>query len=45
MKPVEFSEQWNQLATSSANPQCLIDQIQVQKPIQVIATDQMPDRT
>ena len=26
-------------------PQCLIDQIQVEKPIQVAATDQMPDHT
>ena len=29
----------------SAPVQCLIDQIQVQKPIQVVATDQMPDGT
>ena len=26
-------------------PQCLVDQIQVQKTILVVATDQMPDRT
>ena len=25
--------------------QCLVDQIQVQKPIVVVATDQMPDHT
>ena len=25
--------------------QCLVDQIQVQKPIQVVATDRMPDHT
>ena len=27
------------------NPQCLADEIQVQKLIQVVATDQMPDHT
>ena len=32
-------------ATSYSRPQCLVDQIQVQKPIQVVATDQMPDHT
>ena len=26
-------------------PQCLVDQIQVQKPILLVATDQMPDDT
>ena len=38
----------NQLSFSSIenpSPQCLIDQIQVQKPIQIFATDQMPDHT
>ena len=43
MKPAEFSQRWNQQATSYPSPQCLVDQIQVQKPIQVVATDQMPD--
>ena len=45
MKPVEFSQHLNEQATSSPIPQCLIDQIQVQKPIQGVATDQMPDHT
>ena len=27
------------------SPWCLVDQIQVQKPIQIIAIDQMPDHT
>ena len=45
MKPAEFSEHWNQQATSYPSPQHLIDQIQVQKPIEVVATDQMPDHT
>ena len=45
------SVKWNQLsfssieATSCASPQCLVDQIHVQKPILVAATDQMPDHT
>ena len=34
---------WNQQATSCLSPQCLIDQIKVQKPILVVVTDQMPD--
>ena len=45
MKPAEFSQYWNQQATSYTSPQCLVDQIQVQKSIQVVATDQMPDHT
>ena len=45
MKPAEFSQLWNQQSTSYPSPQCLIDQIQVQKPIQVVVTDQMPDHT
>ena len=32
-------------ATSCPSRQCFIDQIQVQKPIIVLATDQMPDHT
>ena len=43
MKPVDFFQHWNQQATSCPSPQCLIDQNQVEKPIQVVATDQMPD--
>ena len=35
----------NQQATSYPSPQYLIDQIQIQKPIQVVATDQMPDHS
>ena len=31
--------------TKTSSQQCLIYQIQVQKPIQVAATDQMPDHT
>ena len=34
---------WNQQATSYPSPQCLVDRIQVQKPIQVVATHQIPD--
>ena len=45
MKPAEFSEHWTQQATSYLSPQCPIDQIQAQKPIEVVATDQMPDHT
>ena len=44
MKPVAFSQHWNQQATTYPSPQYLVDQIQVQKPIQVIATDQMQIR-
>ena len=39
MKLVAFFQQ----ATSYPNPQCLVGQIQVQKPILVFVTDQMPD--
>ena len=45
MKPAEFSQHWNQQATSYPSPQYLKDQIQVQKSIQVVATYQMPDRS
>ena len=45
MKPAEFSQHCNQQATSYPSPQCLVGQIQVQKPIEVAATDQMPDHT
>ena len=39
-KSVEFFQHWNQQVTSCPRPQCLADQIQVQKPIQVVVTDQ-----
>ena len=42
-KPVEFFQHSNQQGTSCLNPQCLTNQIQVQKPVLVIAVDQMPD--
>ena len=45
MKPVEFSQPLNQQASFCPSPQCLVDQIQVQKPIQVVATDQIPVHT
>ena len=45
MKPAEFFQYWNQQATFYPSPQWLLDQIQVQKPIQVVATDQMHDHT
>ena len=45
MKPVKFFQYWNQQATFCSCPQCLVDQIQIQKPILVVATDQMPDQT
>ena len=44
-KPAAFSQHWNYQATSCPCPQCLVDQIQVQKLIQAIATYQMPDGT
>ena len=43
MKLVEFFQHWNQQATSGPSPQCLLDQIKIQKPILDIATGQMPD--
>ena len=43
MKPAKFSQYWNQQATSYPILQCLVDQIHVQKPIQVVATAQIPD--
>ena len=39
----EFIQHLNQQATSYPSAQCLVDEIQVQKPILVVATDQMPD--
>ena len=39
MKPAQFSQHWNQQATFYPSPQYLVDQIQVQKVIQVVATD------
>ena len=45
MKPAEFSQHGNEQATSYPSPPYLVDQIQVQKPTQVIATDQMPNYT
>ena len=45
MKPAEFSQHWNQQATSYPSPWCLLDQIQGQKPIQIVATDEMRDHT
>ena len=32
-------------STSSSSPQCLVDQIQVQRPIQIVATYQMSDHS
>ena len=43
MKPAEFFQYLNQQPTSCPNQQCLINQTQVKKPIQVVAKDQMPD--
>ena len=45
MKLVEFFQHWNQQATSCPSLQCLIGQTQVQKPILVVATEQIPDYT
>ena len=45
MKPVEFSLHLNQQATSYPSPHCLVNQIQVQKPIQVVCTNQMSNHT
>ena len=52
-RPIHFHIKQNQFSFSSteinkpvfAPVQCLIDQFQVQMPILVVATDQMPDRT
>ena len=44
-KPAEFSQHWNQQATSYPSPLYVVDQIQVQKPIQNVATDQTLDLT
>ena len=41
----DFFQHWNQQATSCPIPQCLVDQIQIQTPILIIATNQMPDYT
>ena len=45
MKPVDFFQHWIKQATSCPSLQYLEDQIQVQKPIRVIPTDQVPDHT
>ena len=45
MKPVDSFEHLDQQATSCFSSQYLIDQIQVQKAILVVATVQMPDLT
>ena len=42
---VDFSQHLDQQATSCPSLQCLIDQTQVQKPIQVAAMYQKPDHT
>ena len=42
--PVLLNEFFQQ-ATYCSSPECLLDQIQIQKRIQVVATDQMPDHT
>ena len=44
-KPVEFFQHWTQQAASCPSPQCLKNQIQVQKSILVAATYQIPDHT
>ena len=41
----EFFQHLNQQATYCSSPECLLNQIQVQKQILVVATDQMPDHT
>ena len=43
MEPVQISQHWNQQANSCPSPQCLVDQIQFKEPIQVTATNQIPD--
>ena len=42
MKPVELFLHWNQQVTSCPSPQRLIEYIPAQKPILVVATDQVP---
>ena len=42
-KEVEFFQHWNKKVTSCPSPQCLVGQIQIQKPTWVVATNQMPD--
>ena len=41
----QFFQHLNQQATSCPSPKCLVDQVQFQKTILVVATDQMPDHT
>ena len=43
MKLIKFFQYWNQQATSCPSPKSLLGQIQVQKPILFVATDQMYD--
>ena len=45
MRPAEIFQHGNQQVASCPGPQCLVDQIQVKKPIEVVATDQMPDHS
>ena len=45
MKQVDVFKHWIQQATSCPSLQCLVDLIQVQKPILVVATEQAPDHT
>ena len=42
---VKWNQHWNQQSTSCPSSQCLVDQIQVQKPILIAVTDLMPDHT
>ena len=44
-KSFEFFQHWNQQATFCPSPQCVMDQIQVQKTILFAATDQIPGHT
>ena len=42
---VSRNQHWNQQSTSCPSSRCLVDQIQVQKPILIAVTDPMPDHT
>ena len=42
---IQEKQQVKDLTTSCPSPQRLVDQIQVERPIQVVATDQTPDHT
>ena len=45
MKQVELSQHWHQQTNCCPSPECLVHQIQVQRPTLAAATNQKPDHT